>query len=167
MLHARDMLPPVRELIEEHVSEVTEVPVEDVYERDAATGVLIRVGTTPGGFQVVTRPTGELVESFQTTEDGVTWTVHEGSMKQVDLHCGDCGSLLKPGNDCDFYYLLCSRLNERRHDQFKVVELRDVEQDDGTLRRGVPVVVTYDIESQEPYPDCVLECGNEPLSGAA
>lgn len=160
-LHARDMVPPVRELIEEQVSEVVEVPTEDVYERDAATGVLIRVGTTPGGFQVVTRLTGEMVESFQTTEDGVNWTTHEGSLKQADLRCGDCGSLLKPANDRDFYYLLCSRLNERRHEVFQVVETREVEIEDG--RRGLrPFLLTWNLESDKPYENCVIECGNEP-----
>lgn len=160
-LHARDMVPPVRELIEELHSEIIEIPTEDVYERDAATGVLIRVGTTPGGFQVVTSPTGKLVESFQTTEDGVTWVTHEGSMKQADLLCGDCGSLLKPANDRDFYYLLCTRLNERRHEQFQVTEERDVEIEEG--RRGRRTfLLTWNLESDKPYKNCVIECGNEP-----
>lgn len=156
-LHARDMVPPVREQIEEHVSEVTDVPVEDVHERDAKTGVLIRVGTTPGGQQVVTRATGKLVESFETVDADNTVTVHEGSLKQVDLTCHDCGSLLKPANDRPFYYLLCSRLNERKHEQFQRFEERV---EDG---QRVPGFVTWLVESDEPYKNCVLECGREGL----
>lgn len=161
MLKTRKMKPPVREKIEQLVSELVETPVEDVYERDAKTGVLIRVGHTPGGYDVVTRPTGKMVESFETTEDGKAPLVHEGSLKQVDLTCHDCGSLLKPANDRNFYYLLCSRLNERRHEQFQRIEQRPFIGDDGA-QKVATVLVTWDVPSQDPYENCVLECDNEP-----
>jgi hypothetical protein len=152
MLHARDMLPPVRELIEEHELQVVTAEIEDVYERDEKSGVLIRVGKTNpthGIAQMV--PTGRMVESYETPGEGDAVVVHEGSMKQADLLCGDCGSLLKPANDRDFYYLLCSRLDERAHDVTTWIARND---------EGEPVIRKRTLKGEEPYENCVLECGN-------
>jgi hypothetical protein len=153
------MVPPARELIEELVDKDFTPDVEDVYERDEKTGVLIRVGKTRATTVTRRVPTGRMVERF-TTGKGKDAVVHEGSMKQVDLFCHDCGSELRPAND-RFYYLLCSRLNDRNPKHFERIEQRPDEVD------GRPVIKTvliqWDVESDEPYKDCVLECGREGL----
>lgn len=158
MLHVRDMVPPVREQIEEHELQVVSSAVEDVYQRDEKTGVLLLVGKTEPTNVLQMTPTGNLVESFTTPGEGDAVIVHEGSLKQVDLTCADCGSLLQPGNDSPFYYLLCSRLNERAHDKTAWVAYRTDEEG-----KQQPVVMVRTLPCEPLYENCVLECGNAKL----
>ena len=137
MLHVRDMLPAIPEVIEEVVLDIEEVE-EPLYERDAATGLLLRTGESVVTRRVRKRKTGELV---QTT-----------SMVAIDRVCRDCGAELAPA-DGPFYYLLCGRLNfPPREATFTPTSRR-------LPHRTAEGIEWRTVPSEAIYPDCVLECG--------
>ena len=143
MLHVRDMLPAVPEIVDERVFEVEETE-EPVYRE--VDGLLIETGRT------AVRKRGRFVKTGKR--------VDTGSMKQADLACADCGADLVPApDDRPFYYLVCGRLNRRdpegrRPEGARWLLRRQPEAPDPQDR-----VVWELVESEEPYPDCVLECG--------
>src|SRR3990167_2371007 len=145
MLHVRDMVPAVPEEVDELVLE-TEETSEPVYEREPGTGLLIATGMTATYRRSRYVKTGKRVLT--------------GSRKQIDLTCADCGASLVPApDDRPFYYLVCGRLNlrdpeQRRPEGARWLLRRQPEAPDPQDR-----VVWELVESEEPYPDCVLECG--------
>ena len=140
MLHVRDMLPAVPEEVDELVLE-TEETSEPVYEREPGTGLLIATGMTATYRRSRYVKTGKRVLT--------------GSRKQVDLTCADCGASLVPApDDRPFYYLVCGRLHLRDPEQRRPEDGRWLPKFDA---KGALVWAV--VPSEEPYPDCVLECG--------
>ena len=138
MLHVRDMLPAVPEIVDERVFEVEEIE-EPVYRE--VDGLLIETGRTAVRRRSRSVLTGRKVDT--------------GSRKQADLICGDCGASLVPApDDRPFYYLVCGRLNVRDPEQRRPEGGRWLPRHDA---KGV--IVWAVVPSEEPYPDCVLECG--------
>ena len=143
MLHVRDMIPAVPEVVDEKIWETVEAS-EPLYRRDEATGLLLETGRSATTRRAVLRATGRRVTT--------------GSVIQADRACADCGAALVPMGDRDFYYLACGRLN-----------IRDPESRQPEGARWLPhrrkdaedrAVITWEpVPSEEPYRDCVLECG--------
>ena len=138
MLHVRDMLPAVPEIVDERVFEVEEIE-EPVYRE--VDGLLIETGRTAVRRRSRSVLTGRKVDT--------------GSRKQADMACSDCGASLVPApDDRPFYYLVCGRLNLRDPEQRRPEDGRWLPKFDA---KGALVWAV--VPSEEPYPDCVLECG--------
>lgn len=138
MLHVRKMKPATPEVVDERVFEIEETE-EPVYRE--VDGLLVETGKTAVRTRGSFRLTGKRVKT--------------GSMQMAELSCRDCGADLVPApEDRPFYYLLCGRLNLRDPEGRRPEDgrwLPKVQQDGSVAWAIVP--------SEEPYADCVLECG--------
>lgn len=141
-LHVRDALPAKPEIKSDRVPVYETVEREIYREQD---GLLIETGRSVS----VQRRVG--------WEEGPEYDT--GSMIAQDLTCLDCGADLVPHDEREISFLICGRLNYpnalmRAGDQSRFLPYRVI------ADNGAETIEWKPVESEKPYPGCVLECGN-------